>query len=353
MYYFYHQFLQGVLAAEQWVTSQDLRRQPYSLLSVPSHKEATELFQRVKKTLGKEVGSHITIMKEATVQKPDAWPIRTQGSPNFPVDAESKHPKLMGYLLLVESGAFQLKDSSVLVQAWQDEVPIEVKTQEMEQEQSELEQFISSTDALEHGFPREGVSVEDLELLEETLREESKKSMEDLEDLDLFTADSLDTLQPILNFTKLHQNFNSKKQYTAVREDGKIILENSTLTFDGYQLAQDIDQAAQLLDKIFHHIEDISKHYGDALRNIEAQISDELHFIEFADADTTRCVKSYKRLQELRVKRRCVKDSMLMANLLVRTMGKELPKKLCNVSEKINHLDQRTYEVRVPEEFQH
>lgn len=404
MYYYYHQYLQGVLAAERWVCAEDLRRQPYSLLSVPSHKEANELFTRVKKTLGKGIGSHVTIMKEATVSKPDAWPIRTQGSPTQPVFAESDHPKLISFILMTEAENFQLVDSSKIIDPSQMETLDDFdnfnllglsggyfmsSTQHFQkirsfgsgESQERREEFGNGQSEQSQRDENQIFQMElngentghEMILSSEQEREESSEYVKiypdnsgkteqlqgqegDLEDdnpASLSGPQSLDALQPMLNFAELHRNFSSKKQYSAVKEGGKIILENSTLTFDGYQLAQDIDAAAQLLDKIFHHIEDISKHYGDALRDIEAQISDELHFVEFADVDACRCVKSYKRLQDLRVKRRCLKDSMLMANLLVRTMGKELPKKLSNVSEKINHLDERTYEVRVPNEFQH
>lgn len=314
MYYYYHQHLQGILAAERWVTPEDLRRQPFSVLAVATHKEATELFSRVKLALGKEVGSYITVMKETTVKKTDSWPLKTQDDPTLTQTVERYHPKLLAYFFTSELGRFQLTDSSTLIPTIAD----------------------GTLDLVETVMAENNV-LDVLSASEDTSQLGSK----------------LEHDQLILDFSQLHRNFDGKKEYTATKEDGKIILENASLSFDGYQLAQDIDQAAHLLDKIFHHIKDISNHYGDALRNIDAQITDELHYVEFADADIQHCVKSYKRLQELRVKRRCVKDSMLMANLLVRSMGMELPRKLSNVSEKINHLDQRTYMVRVPEEFQH
>lgn len=356
MYYYYHQHLQSILAAERWVTAEELRERPYSLLGVATHKEASQLFARVKLALGKEIGSHITVMKEATVIKPDTWPLKTYGSADLHGQVLANHPKLLAYFFTSELGFYQLNDSSKLIPITKPEliIPYEVPPiRSIEDETPIYEENVLHSMQVDTPIPSLHMSAGTTETSTASTSSTAVLPSSSNSTVTETSQGQNNQNKVVVDFQQLHRNFQGEKKYSAKKEDGKIILENPSLSFDGYQLAQDIDQAAQLLEKIFQHIEDISSHYGDALRDIDAQISDELHYVEFSDADTQHCVKSYKRLQELRVKRRCVKDSMLMANLLVRSMGMELPKKLSTVSEKINHLDQRTYVVRVPEEFQH
>lgn len=52
-------------------------------------------------------------------------------------------------------------------------------------------------------------------------------------------------------------------------------------------------------------------HYAN-LRKLEESIMDELHFVEFMDLDARRAYRSYKRLHNLRIKRRQLKNEQIV-----------------------------------------
>lgn len=312
MYYYYNQFLRAILTAERWATADDLQSRSRSFITLQSSEVAKDVLNRLKLAFGKDASKYIILMKESTVRVTEKWPDKMPGAKENEIEIVANHGRIIGHLLQQEAGNVQLRESRFLFPTADDPENIQPPT---------------VVDVLPMLPPKE-------EELENTIFS------------DYIEGRNLD-------FTEIHRNFSEKKQISMIEEDGKTIFLKSSLSFDGYHLTQDIGDAAFLLGKIFKNIEDICLNYGGTLRDLDAQISDELHFIEFADMGDSSSAKSYKRLQDLRVKRRCVKDSMKIADLLVKTIGTDLPDKLSYVSDKITNWDERSYMVRVPEEFKH
>lgn len=90
-----------------------------------------------------------------------------------------------------------------------------------------------------------------------------------------------------------------------------------------------------------------------ALSSVEKEITDELHFVEFANANAADGYKSFRRLQELRLKRRAIKDTNIVVNILGRLLSSVTPESLGTAKQKLKNLRNRRYLVRSPETFQH
>ncbi len=314
MYYFYNQFLETILTAERWATAEDLLQRPHSFLSSPSLDIGKEVLTRLKTAFGKDAVKYIVLLKEDRAKKPNKWPANLPTSKGDPKGMVAFHGAIITHLLQHERGTVQLRESSSLF-------PMP-----------------------NGGGASAPVIVEDVKIFDQVMENVTVEVVPTVTDL---------PQKKVLNFQELHQQFEEKKRLSTVEEDGRTVMLKSSHSFQGYQLTKDIREASHIMDKVFQDMEDILVNYGQVLRDLDAQIEDELHFVEFADVDASRCVKSYKRLQELRVKRRCVKDSMQLADLLVKNLGTDLAKRLNHVSDKINHLDERMYTLRVPEEFKH
>lgn len=314
LFYFYNQFLESILTAERWATAEELQNRPYSFLAAPTLEGGKEVLSRLKQTFGKDAVKYILLLKEERAKKPSKWPaslVTSQGSKTTMI---ASHGAMVSHILQCERGNVQLRESSTL-------------------------------------FPLSGdkgkttpIVVEEVYIFDQFSPEIQVEVLPTSEDLP--PGEDLD-------YHSLHQGYAEKKNLTTVEENGKILFLKSSHDFDGYKMTQEMKEAFQVLEHLFQDVEDVFMNYAEILHNLEAQIEDELHFIEFADVDAGRCVKSYKRLQELRVKRRCMKDSMQLADLLVKNLGMDFPQRLQHISKKIQHWNQRTYTLRVPDEFQH
>lgn len=89
------------------------------------------------------------------------------------------------------------------------------------------------------------------------------------------------------------------------------------------------------------------------LSRVDKEITDELHFVEFATANAADGYKSFRRLQDLRLKRRAIKDSGLIAEFMEDLLSSVTPDALSFAKRRFDGLKNRKYRVRIPETFQH
>ncbi|MFI3254069.1 MAG: hypothetical protein R3Y63_06985 [Eubacteriales bacterium] len=99
--------------------------------------------------------------------------------------------------------------------------------------------------------------------------------------------------------------------------------------------------------------QEIQKNNEALLKNIEGQIQDELHFLEFNELDQEQTLKFTEKLQNLRVQRRNLKDDLFVANLLLNQNYNHFFKDFPQIQSKIDHLTQRSYVVKAPENYEH
>lgn len=313
MYYFYNQSLRAILTAERWANAQDLQSRPHSFLTVSTLEGGKEVLNSLKTNFGKDTVKFVILLKEERAKKTTKWPSPLPHGGGDSADMVAKHGSIVAFLLQNPKKLVQLRESSTLF-------------------------------PLSNTSYTEPVVVEAVHIFDTVLTDVP---------MEFLSSSGEEPSKSDLDFGQVHSQFTAKKKSTQmVGDDGDITLKSS-LNFQDYQLTQDVREISHMIAQVFDNVEDICMNYGEILRNLDAQIEDELHFIEFFDVDASRCVKAYKRLQELRVKRRCVKDSMQLADLFVKQLGTDLPQRLSHISEKIEHWDKRNYTVRVPDEFKH
>lgn len=314
LYYFYNQFLESILTAERWATAKDLKCRPHSFLSTPTLAGGKEVLQRLKVAFGKENVKYIILLKEDRAKKTSKWPVKMPNSKANATIIVANHGAFITHLLQNEGGLVQLRESSSLF-------PLP-----------------------NGGGPTAPVVVEDVRIFDQVVPNVTVEVMPTVENIHY---------ESHLDYGKLHRQFGKEKKITILQDDSKNILLRSSHSFTEYTMVEEMNEASALLTKVYQNIEEIFLHYGEELHRIDSQIEDELHYIEFSDANASHCSKAYKRLQELRVKRRCIKDSIQLAELMAQNLGSDLPQRMKQISEKINQWDERSYMVRVPEEFNH
>lgn len=88
------------------------------------------------------------------------------------------------------------------------------------------------------------------------------------------------------------------------------------------------------------------KENGKKIKEVENQITDELHFIEFEASEQVNSEKVYEKLRELRRLRRKLKDELYVSQLVQETLGNVEEKNLLSDVEKIHNLSDRVYALR-------
>lgn len=316
LYYYYNQFLESILTAERWASAHDLQHRPHSFLSSPHLEGGKAVLSGLKARFGKEEVKYIILLKEDRAKRPNKWPapLQSVGSQDEREVMIAMHAGIVAHLLHNESAQVQLRESSTLFPLPQ------------------------------HSGFAPPVVVEDVRIFDQVVKDVTVEVVPTISEL---------PGKKTVDYDQIHRCFLEKKKSSMeIDENGEILLKSS-FSFHDYQISAEMREIALRLEHVFQNVEDICLNYGEILRDLDAQIEDELHYIEFFDLDASRCVKAYKRLQELRVKRRCIKDSMQLADLFVKQLGTDLPQRLNHVSDRINHWDKRIYTVRVPEEFKH
>lgn len=140
------------------------------------------------------------------------------------------------------------------------------------------------------------------------------------------------------------------KMFKQFDEEEMLSLKSNFKVGD-YEFAKEITTMTTMFQRVFSHAEEITLYYDTLLKEIEQQIEDELHFVEFSAVNVEVSVITFQKLQDLRLKRRCVKDSIVIANLLLKTNLSEGVSKLQKVAERISDMDDRSYLVKQPDEF--
>lgn len=88
------------------------------------------------------------------------------------------------------------------------------------------------------------------------------------------------------------------------------------------------------------------------LSQVDKEICDILHYIEFNNLDAANGYRMYKMLKDCRLRRRKIKDDLGKVNLIIPTLGnKELVNSLKTCLSQMKAMDQRKYTPRVLDEL--
>lgn len=92
---------------------------------------------------------------------------------------------------------------------------------------------------------------------------------------------------------------------------------------------------------------------NDQLSVADREIMDELHFLEFNQLGAADGFRVYQRLRDLRLKRRGIKDSAIIATYLSDLLSGIDRETLADFWERLNALRSRKYRLRAPDSFAH
>lgn len=97
-----------------------------------------------------------------------------------------------------------------------------------------------------------------------------------------------------------------------------------------------------------HKFVGLQDHFNTELSRTDLEIQDLLHAIEFSNANAAEGYKLYKKLQELRRRRRVVKDNLAMASVLGQTgVLTSLESAIQSMDKLDRHKEVRTYRPRI------
>lgn len=121
-----------------------------------------------------------------------------------------------------------------------------------------------------------------------------------------------------------------------------------------YPLTNDIHTLITTYETILSTITEINQNYHKFLKKVDLQIEDELHFIEFSQDENIKTIELiYTRLKDLRVKRRYIKDYIVLAESMSDLLSNDYLKKLYEMQTAIHKLENRSYLLRDPDSFCH
>jgi len=100
---------------------------------------------------------------------------------------------------------------------------------------------------------------------------------------------------------------------------------------------------------LYRHITQYRINLDIELSNIDKEITDIEHYIEFFCLDAAKGYKAYRMLRERLTKRRHIKDEMYRADYIINGNATEFSDG--TVAKRLNALDQRQYEPRVLSEL--
>ena len=88
---------------------------------------------------------------------------------------------------------------------------------------------------------------------------------------------------------------------------------------------------------------------NNELSQIDQELSDVNHYIEFCNLNAAQGYKAYKMIKERRIKRRTIKNELNVLNII---LGKKISETATDEIEKaVTRMDKRTYEPRIMEEL--
>lgn len=150
-----------------------------------------------------------------------------------------------------------------------------------------------------------------------------------------------------------------KDEVETGRIENNIVKENKSLSKtdikENTETVFNADYTVQWLRKL----EDVNNLYDDIhkrkeilqidLSQVNGELQDELHYIEFAKCNAYQAWVSWKRLQMLRQKRRSIKNEIQVLDIIINKSVAKIP--LDEIIKSIQKLDNRTYIPRTDSEL--
>lgn len=102
-------------------------------------------------------------------------------------------------------------------------------------------------------------------------------------------------------------------------------------------------EKVESLNGLFDEANKRNEELTSELSKVDKELSDLLHYIEFAKLNAAQGYKAYKMVKERRTKRRHIKNEMDVLAVILSQNANDISK---NIKNKLNEMDKRTYNPR-------
>lgn len=325
-YYLYHRAIGKILTTNGWKSHEELTKKAEKIIGIPSKKSPMAILESLKSVLSKKDVGQMVMLKEENLKK--TWPKVQGNSENALAIAETNVAPLKEFFKSNYSLTYLDSPSAV---------PL------IKEKPAKPTKKTKSPSLTPAKTPEPVINSLKNKNTNPIVKPEENPLPPKVEEILKTPASQL----------SIHSALTKDKQLTKVMEEQKLKSLRSSFSVEDYEFTQNIADAAENLRSAFEKVEEITTYYAELLKVIESQIEDELHFIEFSPVEVDTSILAFQRLQDLRMKRRCTKDSIAIADILVKTCGKDASHKLDQAMEKIETFDRRSYLLRAPEDFTH
>lgn len=107
------------------------------------------------------------------------------------------------------------------------------------------------------------------------------------------------------------------------------------------------------LSEILQYRQEVEENVEDDLAAVEREICDELHYAEFNALNAREGFAVYKRIHDLRLQRRKIKDTALIATYIAELLPDVAQQKTKDIMQKVENMQTRLYRLRSPDAFIH
>lgn len=107
------------------------------------------------------------------------------------------------------------------------------------------------------------------------------------------------------------------------------------------------------LSEILQYRQEVEENVEDDLAAVEREICDELHYAEFNALNAREGFAVYKRIHDLRLQRRKIKDTALIATYIAELLPDVTQQKTKDIMQKVENMQTRLYRLRSPDAFIH
>lgn len=158
------------------------------------------------------------------------------------------------------------------------------------------------------------------------------------------------TYSDACNFIKNNIKKKDKKNFSIEQVDDEVkteVVDDKTI-FDG--MSFDWENFCKTNTKVFSQLEEYKKALKDKLCEIESERTDIEHYMEFFDKlNAAQGYKAYKMFNDIRCRRRKIKDEILKVDILLDSSVEDFKKG--RVVSRFNGIENRKYEPRILKEL--
>lgn len=335
LYYFYNRGLDAILSTTGWLSLKTPHTQHYQLLAFSDAKQAQNAIKSNLKQFNKTSSRHTTILKQTNIK--NRHPLSST--------PQSECSVIITHFSELVQELQKLKNIKIVTS--EDVLPVTLpKLSATENTQNQkipsIETFLAPQ------------IINEVPLAQFTTEPPLAQVTNELPLVQVTNE------PPLTHITEEQQSVQTEEEsqptpifYQQKQTTNQILRIQSQLSPHGNPFLEKSIDLCEKMEQVYEEAEKVSLTYHSLLLDIDAQIQDELHYIEFNSLTPEELLTFSLHLQELRIKRRMVKDSLYIAELLQRPPYQKLPNHFSEIASKLEHLKHRSYVLKSPNNYTH